>query len=98
MNLKFWKKREKTDLEVEMDSVLESVAKVDPTKEEYKTAAESYKLLAEAKVTMESKKKISGDAIITVAAHLLGLVLIMNYEKAEIITTKAWQHITRLRL
>ncbi len=96
MKLKFWKKREKNDLELEMDSVIEKIAKENPTKEEYKTAAESYKLLAEAKETMERKSKISSDAIITVAAHLLGLICIMNYEKAEIITTKAWQHITRL--
>ncbi len=94
---KFWKK-EKTDLELEMDSVIEKIMKEDPTKEEYKNAAEAYKILAEAKETIERKKKISGDAIITVAAHLLGLVAIMNYEKAEVITTKAWQHITRLRL
>ncbi len=94
---KFWKK-EKTDLEMEMDSIIEKIMKEDPTKEEYKNAAEAYKVLAEAKETIERKRKISGDAIITVLAHLFGLAVIMNYEKAEVITTKAWQHLTRLRL
>lgn len=94
---KFWQK-EKSDLDAEMDSILEVIAGMKPETEEYKAAVEAYKVLAESKETLERKKKISGDAIITVAAHLLGLVCIMNYEKAEIITTKAWQHITRLRL
>lgn len=84
---KLFAKKEQTNLEKVIDDLLEDInIYVDDTAEKVKMAKlkELY-LLKE----MDSKNKVSKDTMAVVAGNLLGIALILNYEKAGIITSKA---------
>lgn len=44
-----------------------------------------------------SPKPISGDILVTAAAHLVGIVLILQYERLNVVTSKALGFVMRLR-
>lgn len=45
----------------------------------------------------EAPKQISPDTLVLVAGNLIGIVLILGYERAGVITSKAIGFVTRLR-
>jgi hypothetical protein len=54
--------------------------------------------LLERKNALGDKKRISPDTLAVIAGNLLGIVLILTYEKVNVITTKALGFIIRGRV
>ena len=86
-----------TNLEREIDSVLTAMSGVKPETKEYTAIATNLAKLYEAKGN-DKKKGVSADTIAVVLGNLLGLIVIMNYEKANILTTKALGFIMKGRV
>jgi len=82
---------------MEIDCVLEIMSTLPPDSKEYTTITDNLEKLY--KVKNESKKGVvSRDTIVVVVGNLLGIVLILGYERANIITTKAIQFVLRGRV
>jgi hypothetical protein len=92
----FTKLQKRTYLEREIDEVHKILSKVPPDSHEYTMIVENLDRLYKAK--SESKKSyVSRDTIVIVIGNLLGIVLILGYEKANIVTSKAIQFVLRGR-
>ena len=82
------KKDKRSNLEKEIDNVLERMSELDPDSKEYSAMASNLERLFSAK-SKEKDRKISPDTLAVIAGNLLGIGLILTYEKANVITTKA---------
>lgn len=97
-------KDNRTNLEKEIDRLIDSMSLEDPNSDEY--AAQEEKLekliglrvkLLQAEKSSEARKKIDPNVIISIVGELLGMGLIMNFERLHIITTKAFGRLWRTR-
>jgi hypothetical protein len=94
---KITKKDKRTKLEKEIDSVLEQMSAWTPDTEEYSAMSVNLEQLYKARA-QERIHHISPDTIAVVAGNLLGIVLILNFEKTDIIRTKALGFILKGRV
>lgn len=78
----------RSNLEKEIDNVLKRMSELDPDSKEYSAMASNLELLFSAK-SKEKDRKISPDTLAVIAGNLLGIGLILTYEKANVITSKA---------
>lgn len=85
---RFTKHDKRTKLEREIDSVIETLSDMDKDSDEYAAIVDNLEKLIKAK-SCEKDKSISYDTIAIIAGNLLGIALILGYEKANVITTKA---------
>ncbi|MCX7817542.1 MAG: hypothetical protein N2317_08575 [Syntrophales bacterium] len=85
---KITKRDKRTNLEKEIDSVILTMSSYKPDSDEYEAMAKNLEMLYKAK-THERVRHVSPDTIALVAGNLLGIVLILGYEKANVITSKA---------
>jgi hypothetical protein len=97
MLLKITKKDKRTKLEMEIDNVLERMGSLDPSSEEYTSITNNLERLYKAK-GCEVNRFITPDTLALIAGNLLGLLIIMNYEKTNVISTKALGFIMRGRV
>ncbi len=93
---KFTKKDRRTKLEKEMDTVFAKLETLDVTSEDYNKAVNSLERLNEMK--SKDKIKINPDVIITVAGSIVGTLLVLYFEKTDVITTKALNWIIKGRV
>lgn len=93
MNI-FTKKSNKKQIEELIDSLTMSISLEDPTSENYKLMTENLKTLEEAK---SKEDGLSKDATIGVMSNVGLALLILNYEKIGVITSKAFQLITKVK-
>jgi len=93
----FTKKDKRTNLEKEIDSIIIDMSNYEVHSKEYSVIVENLEKLYKVK-TNESSHRISPDTIAIIAGNLLGIALIMGYEKANIITTKALGFVLRGRV
>ena len=96
--MKHTKKDKRTALEKEIDSVIDCMSKYQKDSKEYSAMLANLKSLMTLKAEESAKKKVSPDTVAIVAGNLLGIVLILTYEKANIITTKALGFIIKGRV
>jgi hypothetical protein len=82
------KKDKRTSLEREIDSVLEVMSNYKPDSKEYTAMADNLERLYKAKAQI-SERRVSPDTIAMVAGNLLGIALILGYERTDVIATKA---------
>lgn len=94
MNI-FTKKSNKKQIEELIDSLTMSISLEDPTSENYKLMTENLKTLEEAK---SKEDRVSKDATIGVMSNVGLALLILNYEKIGVITSKAFQLITKVKI
>ena len=94
---KITKKDKRTNLEKEIDCVVETMFKVDPASEEYTAMADNLEKLYKMKA-LSCDHQVSPDTIVVVAGNLLGIGLILAYEKANVITSKALGFIIKGRV
>lgn len=88
LKTKFTKKDKRTNLEMEIDHLLEDMMKVAPNSESYTTMAANLEVLYKAK-SHERVRRVTPDTVAIVAGNLLGIALVLYHEKANVITTKA---------
>ena len=84
-------------LEVEIDRLITDLETYPPCSTEYTVAAKNLETLYQAQ-NVAQKGKLSKDAILSSATSLGGIVMILVFEKTEIITTKALSFVTKARL
>jgi hypothetical protein len=76
-----------------LDPVIEDLVSelkgFDGTDENYRTAADNLKILLEAKALEPKKREIDPNTIAVVAGNIAGIVLILSFERGNVITSKA---------
>lgn len=85
---KITKRDKRTKLEQEIDSVINTMSYYKPDSNEYAAIAKNLETLYKAK-SHDRCRHVSPDTIATIAGNLLGIALILGYEKANVITSKA---------
>lgn len=82
------KKDKRSKIDVEINRVLEEASYISAGSEEYKTISENIERLYKAK-SYEKVRSVSPDTIAVVVGNLLGIAIILGYEQAHVITSKA---------
>jgi hypothetical protein len=90
----FTKHNKKNEVERLIDEHLEVMLVEAETKEDISEVL----LLMERYRELKKKKHFSPDTLLVVAGNLLGIVLILNYEKLNVVTTKALTFVIRGRV
>ncbi len=83
----------KRKISEEINHILEELQDLDPCDEEYTLAAKNLNILCEA----QNKRSplIEYQVLIAGGIHLISIILIMKFEKFDVISTKAWTLIGR---
>ena len=79
----------------EADRVLVHMSDLDPSSEGYSSAVKNLEILAKAEFT---KDHLSKDSILAATTSVGGIVAILQYERLNVITTKAFSLLTKVRL
>lgn len=87
----------RSKLEQEIDSVLDNLSKLEKGSKEYAAIVDNLEKLYKAKGP-DTKRCISPDTIAIVAGNLLGILIILGYEKTDVITSKAMGFILKGRV
>ena len=87
----------KSSLDDEIESVVEQMALLSADTENYTTMAKNLEVLMNAKAKQASTG-VSKDTAVTVGANLAGIVLVLGYEKANVIASKAFGLISKLHI
>jgi hypothetical protein len=90
-----------TDLERLISDHIEKMDGIGPETEEYTAQADNLKTLMETRaieVTIEKPWRPSADTVALVAGNLLGIVAILTFEKANVITTKGLSQVLKPRI
>lgn len=88
MKLKITQKEQKVTFQKEVDRLLEKLNSLDPKDKEYEATVRNLETLCQARSHKNSILP-SADTMIAVAANLIGLLVVLNYERTGIITSKA---------
>lgn len=91
------KKDRRSNIEKEIDSVLDRMKVTDPSTKEYSAMNDNVERLYKAKAHARSAH-VTPDAVLLVAGNLMGLWMIMNFEKTEILRTKALSFVLKGRI
>lgn len=94
-NAKRISKREQLDEEIQ--TVISNLAFIHPKDEDYETVAANLERLYTIR-GLKTKNRVSPDTIAIIAANLLGIGLILHYEKLDVISTKAMSFVMKGRV
>lgn len=86
--MKIQKKDKRSNFEKEIDSVLEDLKTLDVTSEAYQQAVRNLETLCKAK-SYEKDNKLDKNTILGVFGNLAGILAVLEYERINVITTKA---------
>lgn len=86
----------------ELDHLALAIRDVHLDMKNQKTDSAEYKVLLDRLVVLYSLKEtpksgVSADVKATIAANLAGIFLLMNHERAHVVTTKALSFVQKLR-
>lgn len=84
----FSKHENRDALEKEIHSALDKMSTMDVSSKEYSDSVDNLNKLLEAKEKGKSKS-LSPDTLAVIAGNLLGIILILNFEKLDVVTSKA---------
>lgn len=84
-----FRRDKRSTLDKEIDNVIEVMALVKPDSKEYTVMASNLDILLKAKAYDKSQAKVSKDTILTVAGSIAGILIIVAYEHAHIVASKA---------
>lgn len=88
-NLKFKKTIPPTKLEKEIDHLLGTLKDHEPHTEEYNAVSDQIVKLQKLQLEINSKRHVSPDTLAGAATNLAGILLILNFEHAHVMTSKA---------
>jgi hypothetical protein len=80
--------REPSHLDTVIDRILSELDQLDPASEQYATVVNQLVKLHSMK-THEGPKRVSPDALVAAGASLLGIIIMVNYERVHVFTTRA---------
>ena len=95
--MKFTMKDKRTNLEKEIDSILLKMKTLDVSSEEYSAAADNLGVLIDAQ-SKEKEHRASPDTIAVILGGLLQVILMLNFEKTGVISSKALGFIMKRRV
>lgn len=95
--IKLTKKDKRTNLEKEIDNLLELMRLESPGSNEYRAILDDLERLYKAK-SLEKDRDVSPDTIAIVAGNLAGILLILKYEELNVITSKALSFVLKGRV
>lgn len=96
--LKFIRPKEKISvIDPVIETLISEMAGYDASEERYTIAALNLKTLIEAKAVEPKPDRVSLDTVAVVAANLVGIVMILAFEKNGIITSKSMSLLNRPR-
>ena len=87
----------KTGIDKEIESLLDQMKNMMPDSEEYTKTVKNLEVL----VKMTSYKKsnsISPDAALAAAVNIAGIIMILNFEKLGIVTSKAISFVSKVHV
>ena len=90
-----------TDLEEAISELISEMREFDAETEEYTAAAANLKVLMEARQIEKSIEQSwypSADAVALVAGNLLGIIAILSFEKANVITSKSLNFVLKPKI
>lgn len=93
----FKKQKELSKLDVAIADVLSDMRGFTSDADEYSTMVEQLVKLHALKEA-ETPKKLDKDTILIVAGNLVGIAMILSFEKTHVITTKAIQFMLKPRM
>lgn len=79
-------------IDKEIERLANQLANMSPVEDDYITIANNLKLLCEAR-EKKNDRVISTEALLAAAVNIIGILAVLNYEKAGIITSKAFSMI-----
>lgn len=92
-------KKEKTELEKEIDQIIIGMRDLPVDSKEYELRLAKLERLQKIQSAQnEQKDTISRDTLAGIAANLLGIGLICNFERLHVITSKALGFVSKLRI
>jgi hypothetical protein len=94
----FTKHDKRTNLEKEIDSVLGQMSDKSADSDEYTTMVGNLETLCKVKDNTKKKVNIPWEPIIVGTFGIMQILLIMNHEKVDVITTKAMGYVTKGRV
>ena len=92
-------KKSETDLrfEAEINGLLTQMRGKDPGTPEYQAQLKALKKLIKMRDSSKNARKISPDTLAIVLGNLAGVLVIVSYEKHNIVTSKALTFVQKLR-
>lgn len=93
----FGKTSTKPNFQKEIASVLEQLDGLSVGTDEYADALTTLERLTKLHTQYKGKNQVSADAVVTAAASLGGIALILGFERAHVITTKAIGFVAKLK-
>jgi hypothetical protein len=89
-----FKTRSQKDLDEQITRLLNQLANMNPADKDYAVISDNLKVLCEAR-EKKDPSTVSTEMLLGIAANLVGLILILNFEKTGAITSKAINFIWR---
>lgn len=95
--IKLVKKDKRTELEKEIDRLVGIMGQLDPTTAEYQQACARVVDLRKARI-YNKDDKLSKNTVFIVAGNIVVAVLVLTYERLNVVTTKLGQFILKGRV
>jgi len=93
------KQQEPTALDQAIDTVLSRMQYVEPESDEYGTLVSRLDKLHSMKIAQkDNRQKVSADALIAAGASILGIILIIGYERVNVVTSKALGFVAKAKI
>lgn len=86
----------KKDIDSEIEHILTQLQSLPPESDEYTTAAKNLEVLCSAR-SYKTNTWLNYELLIPAAVNILGILLVLNYEKVGIVTTKAMSLVGRTK-
>jgi hypothetical protein len=90
-------KNESSKLDEIIDEVETYILSISPNDEEYSDLVDHLSKLYKIREQESSEKKISANTKAIIIANLAGIVMILGFEKAHVVTSKALSFIVKLK-
>jgi len=76
-------------IDTEIERLAKKLASMNPEEDKYNEVASSLKLLCEAR-EKKNDRVISSEALLAAAVNIIGILVVLNFERTGVITSKAF--------
>jgi hypothetical protein len=94
MDTKFLKTKDQRLLDEEIERLIQRLKNEDPSTKEYAIISDNLRVLCESR-EKKNPGLIYTDTLLSIGANLIGLILILNFERTGVITSKAMSFLRR---
>lgn len=84
-------------IDEEIERLANQLRNMSPVEEDYIKVADNLKVLCEAREKKNSRD-ISNEALLAAAINIVGILIVLNFERTDVITSKAFGWISRGKL